>query len=162
MHSDLSEKECIDNIIFYVKFDCRWPGRAHDTRVWQKSSLSCKLPDLCYIEGQRLEELYHILGDTAYPLSNYLMTPYRIRGGRLGGKKKEFNTHLASKRSVIEKAFGLHGLTFLMLLKLKFKNHHKQILCVVAACVLHNWCLMEDDGDISSFDTVDELEIEGH
>ena len=33
---------------------------------------------------------------------------------------------------------------------------------VVAACVLHNWCIIEDDGDISSFDAMDELETEGN
>ena len=33
---------------------------------------------------------------------------------------------------------------------------------VVAACVLNNWCIIEDDGDISSFDDMDELETEGH
>ena len=139
-----------------------WPGQAHDARVWQKSPISARLADLCYVEGLRLEDSYHILGDTAYPLSNYLITPYRIRGGRLGTEKKKFNTHLASKRLVIERAFGLLGLRFPRLLKLKCKNHDKQILCVVACCVLHNWCLMEDNNDISSFDAMDELETDGH
>ena len=83
-------------------------------------------------------------------------------GGRLGTEKKKFNTHLASKRLVIERAFGLLGLRFPRLLKLKCKNHDKQILCVVACCVLHNWCLMEDNDDISSFDVMDELETDGH
>ena len=84
------------------------------------------------------------------------------QGGRLGTEKKKFNTHLASKRSVIERAFGLLGLRFPRLLKLKCKNHDKRILCVVACCVLHNWCLMEDDNDISSFNAMDELETDGH
>ena len=79
-------------------------------------------------------------------------------GGRLGTEKKKFNTYLASKRSVIEKAFGLLGLRFPRLLKLKCKKHDKWILCVVACCVLHNWCLMEDNDDISYFDAMDDLE----
>ena len=90
------------------------------------------------------------------------MTLYRLRGGRLGGDRKKFNTHVASKRSVIERAFVLLGLQFPRLLKLKCKNHEKRVMCVVAACVLHNWCIIEDDGDISSFDAMDELETEGH
>ena len=140
----------------------RWPGRAHDARVWLKSPLSGKLAKLCHVEGEQLEDSYHILGDSTYPLSNYLMTPYRLRGGRLGGDRKKFNTHLASKRSVIERAFGLLGLCFPRLLKLKCKNHEKCVMCVVAACVLHNWCIIEDNGDISSFDAMDELEMEGN
>ena len=62
-------------------------------------------------------------------------------------EQKKFNTHLASKRAVIERAFGLLGLRFPRLLKLKVQSLDKRIKCIVAACVLHNWCLMEDDGD---------------
>ena len=35
------------------------------------------------------------------------------------------------------------------------KTDEKRILCVTAACVLHNWCLMEDDDDETSFDEID-------
>ena len=47
---------------------CRWPGRAHDTWVWHKSPLCKDLPELCHIEGQRIHETFHIIGDSAYPL----------------------------------------------------------------------------------------------
>ena len=47
-------------------------------------------------------------------------------------------------------------------MKLKCKHQNKRVMTVVACCVLHNWCLMEDDGDISSFDAIEELETEGH
>ena len=103
------------------------------------------LAEFCYADGKHLGESYHILGDTAYPLSNHLITPYRLQGGRLGAEKK-FNMHLSSKRSVIECAFGLLGLRFPRLLKLKCKHQGKRVMTVVACCVLHNWCLMEDDG----------------
>ena len=29
-------------------------------------------------------------------------------------------------------------------------------MCVVAACVLHNWCVMEDDNDDSIFKLIDD------
>ena len=70
--------------------------------------------------------------------------------------------HLLSKGSVIEHAFGLLGLRFPRLWKLKCKHQGKRVTTVVACCVLHNWCLMEDDGDISSFEAIDELKTEGH
>ena len=70
-----------------------------------------KISDLCYVENRRLDETYHILGDSAYPLSNQLITPYRVRDNMSLAQKK-FNTNLASKRSVIERAFGLLGLRF--------------------------------------------------
>ena len=62
-------------------------------------------------------------------------------------EQKKFNTHLASKRSLIERAFGLLGLRYPRLLKLKVNSLDKRIQCIVASCVLHNWCIMEDDGD---------------
>ena len=34
--------------------------------------------------------------------------------------------------------------------------------CVVVACFLHNWCLIEDDDDTGIFEVVAELEMDGH
>ena len=33
---------------------------------------------------------------------------------------------------------------------------------MIAACVLHNWCLIEDNEDTDDFGYVDELEMDGH
>ena len=35
-------------------------------------------------------------------------------------------------------------------------------MVIVAACLLHNWCLMEDDEDVTSFAEVEYLEMDGH
>ena len=91
----------------YLLYDS-WPGKAHDARVFNHSPLREELADLCYVPNQCLDETYHILGDSAYPLSNHVMTPYRVRSNMSLAEKK-FNTNLASKRSVIERAFGLLG-----------------------------------------------------
>ena len=89
------------------------------------------------------------------------MSPYRTRARTLADSKKKFNTHLASKRSVIEQAFGLLGLRFPRITHLKCKLNNKHIKIVVATCVLHNWCLMEDDDDETVFDLLDqELEMD--
>ena len=103
------------------------------------------------MENRRLDETYHILGDSAYPLSNQLITPYRVRENMTLAQKK-FNTNLASKRSVIERAFALLGLRFPRLSKLKVKSLDKRIKCIVSSCVLHNWCIIEDDCDEEAFD----------
>ena len=117
------------------------------------------------MDNQRIDETFHILGDSAYPMSNHLMSPYRTRARKLSDCEKKFNTHLASKRSVIERAFGLLGLRFPRVTHLKFKTNKKRIKCVVATCVLHNWCLMEDDDDESVFDLLDEeleMDVNSH
>ena len=113
--------------------------------MYAQSPLAEDLPNLCYMENRRLDETFHIIGDSAYPLSNYLITPYRVRKQNMTVQEKKFNTHLASKRAVIERAFGLLGLRFPRLMKLKVNSLEKRIQCIVAACVLHNWCIMEDD-----------------
>ena len=138
----------------------RWPGRAHDARVFNRSPLCKDLPDLCYILGQRLDQTYHILGDSAYPLSNYVMTPYKHRRTELNAFERKYNTHHASKRSVIEHAFGLLGIRFPRLQHLGYNDNDKRILVVVAACVLHNWCIMEDDEDDRIFKLADHVELE--
>ena len=104
-----------------------------------------------YVDNRRLDETYHILGDSAYPLSNHLLTPYRVRQNMSLAQKK-YNTNLALKRSVIERAFVLLGLRFPRLMKLKVKSLDKRIKCIVSACVLHNWCIFEDDCCEESFD----------
>ena len=60
-----------------------------------------------------------------------------------------FNMH---RRAVIERAFGLLGIRFPRITHLKFRSNKKRILCVVATCVLHNLCLLEDDEDESVFE----------
>ena len=109
----------------------------------------------------RIDETYHIIGDSAYPMSNYLMTPYKARGVTLNEQQKKFNTHLSSKRAVIERAFALLGLRFPRVTLLPFRSNKKRIECVVACCVLHNWCLTEDDDDESAFEAfAEELETD--
>ena len=114
------------------------------------------LDDLCYFPNQKIDDTYHLIGDSAYPMTNHLMVPFKTRGTGLTDEKKKFNTHLASRRAVIERAFGLLGVRFPRVTHLKFRSNRKRILCVVACCVLHNWCLIEDDNDESMFDLLDQ------
>lgn len=139
-----------------INFVNRFPGRAHDARVWQLSDLSAKLPDLCQPVGNvPVEDSYHILGDSAYPLSNYLLTPYRVVREPNRAAKAKYNQHFCSKRSRVETSFGLLGLRFPKLLKLKCKSDESRIYTVVFCCVAHNWCIMEDDDDKGGFEEVE-------
>ena len=88
-------------------------------------------------------------------MSNSLITPFQNRGGAMTAERRLFNKHLASKRQVIERAFGLLGQCFPRLLKLNVSKDKKRVMCVTATCFLHNWCLMEDDTDDTVFDHVE-------
>ena len=123
--------------------------------MWLNSDPCRDLPDLCHFPDQRLDETFHIIGDSAYPLSNHLICPFRsTRFTNLDATKKKYNTHLAPKWSVIERAFGLLGLRFPRLLKITEQSNLKHIKIVVAACVLHNWCILEDDADEEAFEEI--------
>ena len=37
-------------------------------------------------------------------------------------------------------------------MKLKVKSLEKRITCIISACVLHNWCIFEDDYDEENFE----------
>ena len=126
------------------------------------SPLHEKLPNLCHYDNRSIEDSYHILGDSAYHLSDFLITPYRGKANVLLAYKRKFNHHHASKRSCVERSFALLIIRFPRLLKLLCESDDKRIMCVVAACFLHNWCLIEDDDDTSIFEVVEELEMDGH
>ena len=119
--------------------------------MWHKSPLCKDLPELCHIEGQQIHETFHIIGDSAYPFSNNLMIPYKLRKNSLTQEQKKFNCHLSSKCSVIERAFGLLAIRFPRLTHITSRTNDKRIKIVVVACVLHNWCIMEDDDDDAMF-----------
>ena len=73
----------------------RWPGRSHDTRVFEGSSLKR------IIQGGNKG---HVLGDSGYPLREYLMTP--IRNARTDAQES-YNAAHRTTRNVIERTFGV-------------------------------------------------------
>ena len=135
---------CDDRLLFIDV----WIGNAdrmHDSRVWMGSNLRRHLPRL--LQNRK----FHILGDKAYPLSPYLLPPYK---GNVRGDMKRFNSAHASIRQCIERAFGL--------LKSRWRIFREMPLtpprwAVVthACCILHNVCTIanepideEDDPDL--------------
>lgn len=73
----------------------RWPGSIH---VFKSSPL------FTYLEKHGIPENGHILGDSAYRLSSYMLTPYRDNG-QLGDVQK--CTIVCTVR--IETAFAIKG-----------------------------------------------------
>ena len=113
-----------------------WPGKVHNARVFQNSPLYESGSALC---GER-----HILGDSVYPILNWVLTPYRDTG-HLTPAQRRYNTTQASIRSIVERAFGLLKGRFVRLRYI----HQKEVLTIVttvfASCVLHNVCIKNGD-----------------
>lgn len=69
-----------------------WPGCTHDARVFRNSSLFDKAENgQCVMHGK------FIIADSAYPLMNWLMTPFIIHhdNGRLNAQQRRFNQMLS-------------------------------------------------------------------
>jgi len=58
----------------FIDISCAWPGSMHDSRIFRLSSLFQVLEEK--LEGTD----FRILGDSGYPLTNRMMTPYRDNG----------------------------------------------------------------------------------
>lgn len=97
-----------------------------------------KLPALC-------GDTYHILGDAAYPLRQYLLTPYKDYGN-LDASKSKYNKKHAQTRVKIENCFGLLKQRFRQLMRLDFFAVERMCYFVLGCCVLHNLCI--DSGDL--------------
>ncbi|XP_048739575.1 putative nuclease HARBI1 [Ostrea edulis] len=116
----------------------RWPGSCHDSRIWRTSSLC-----------QQFENGIHdglLLGDSGYPLTRYLMTPYLTP--RTPAEER-FNASLCRTRVLIEQTFGI--------MKRKFQALHfglrtspeQAIVYITASCILHNIAIDRQDTRIS-------------
>ena len=125
------------------------PGSIHDVRVLRKS----RIFDLAeneeilsartrMVNGGLLKPM--LVGDSAYPVKNWLMKPFSNRG-RLSPQKRRFNQKLNAMRSVIERAFGLLKGRWRLLLKKIEQSHTSIPQSVTAACVLHNFFVMQGD-----------------
>lgn len=127
----------------FINVNCGWPGSAHDARVWRSSETYNKFENN---PRNLLPVGTYLIGDSAYPLAKYLITPFKDNGN-LTGNQKLFNARLSSTRVVIEQAFGrLKGmfrrLKYLNILKL---SNAKYIL--ITACILHNLCIDNESED---------------
>ena len=72
-HSVVLQGVSVDDLKF-TDVNVGWPGRVHDANVLRNSSLWDEGCQNCN-NGN-----YHLLGDGAYPLKEWLLTPYKDNG----------------------------------------------------------------------------------
>lgn len=109
-----------------------WPGCAHDARVLRNSDLFDKAETGVYIPQDR-----HLLGDFAYPLKQWLITPFRDNG-HLTDREKTFNKIVSSFRQTVERAIGHIKGRFRRLREVTFHSIKDICEIVMAGCRLHN------------------------
>lgn len=113
-----------------------WPGSVHDARVFRNLDL--------WENGSNWCDGRHIIADLAYPLQEWVLTPYR-RVGMLNREQNNYNKVQNCTRVVIERAFGLLKgiLKRLQHVNVLYLKHVCDI--IMACCVLHNICISEGD-----------------
>lgn len=131
-HSLILQSVCDDDMKFLHCF-AGFPGSCHDARVLRNSSL--------WNNGMSIHQDYHVVADGAYPLREWLMTPYRDNG-HLSERQRNFNNKLSANRVVIERAFGLLKGRFrrLNFIDAEVKTAVQIIMC---AAILHNICIIQ-------------------
>lgn len=118
-----------------------------------------------------LPSTQHLLGDSAYPLSSCVLTPYRDNG-YLDEQQRRYNVLQASCRSVIERAFGLLKVKFRRLKFLDIFSVETANLIVSASCTLHNFIIIHNQANIwevnpadlehDSDDDGDDIDLDGN
>lgn len=79
---------------------------------------------------------YFIIGDSAFPMREWLQKPYPQRG--LGQSERNFNFRLSRARRVVENAFGMLANRFRVLMSTINLQPDKVNKVVLACCILHN------------------------
>jgi hypothetical protein len=137
-HSLVLQAVCLPDMTMSHCFT-GWPGSCHDSRVLRNSNLWEEGPIIC---GRN-----HILGDGAYPLKPWLLTPYRDNG-HLSARQRRYNYTHSATRTVIERTFAQLKGRFRRLQNLEVNSIQTAIDTIMSACILHNICILNaDDAD---------------
>ncbi|XP_031335329.1 putative nuclease HARBI1 [Photinus pyralis] len=113
------------------------PGKIHDARLLKLSKIRDKLEVLCGHD-------YHILGDSAYALRTWLLTPFREYDLH-DNRNKNYNKKFSATRVLIENAFGIMKNRFQQLQCVQIHTVNRITKFITACCVLHNLCIEWND-----------------
>jgi len=138
----------------FVYFDTSFSGSCCDSPAFKSSRLNRKFEEESFKE-------YFLVGDAAYPLRPYLLTPYKSLNTDDDEyrRKKNFNNHLQTARQCIECAFGILVRRFQILhrpLANKFVELPRLLMCLAH---LHNFILSHQEWQIEYEDDPNTVEI---
>jgi hypothetical protein len=88
----------------------------------------------------------YLFGDSAYPLSLYLIIPYSQAEARADPSKRNYNLVFSGMCGTIERAFGQLVKRWQFLLQYLYLTDNERITETITCCViLHNICLEMHD-----------------
>ncbi|XP_066600749.1 putative nuclease HARBI1 [Prorops nasuta] len=114
-------------------------GSVHDMRVFKLSNFSNLLNE------ENFPNNSHLLGDAAYTINKYILTPFKDYGN-LNGSEVAYNNRHSSARMMIERAIGLLKIRFRSILdKLRMTRTKLISKYIIACCIMHNICILQRD-----------------
>ena len=144
-HSVILQAVC-DNDMLITDVYGGWPGSVHDARVFRRSPLHDRLE-------ANLNEMCpngsYLIGDAAYSLQTYMMTPFKDCNN-LTQQQKTYNFKHSSTRMRIEHTFGLLKGRWRRLKHLDIVDLQTILNVIMTTCILHNLCLLHSD-DLEDF-----------
>lgn len=139
LHSIVLQAVCDRNLKFLNCYAGQ-PGSLHDARIFRLSTLRQNIEGGIVVVPPHC----HLLGDSAYPLCEYLLTPYRDTGN-LSAVQVNYNHKHSATRMAIERAFGKLKSRFRRLQFFHSPDIKFIVKSVIACCTLHNVCIVFDD-----------------
>ena len=109
--------------------DCRWYGRAHDSRVYEWSEVKRVLEN---------QARFRCAGDSGYAMLHVIIKPYSVNEAVGDPSKAAFNTAHSRLRTVMtENIFGQLQMRFSILRNTRTHLPFSQKI-IIACCMLHN------------------------
>ncbi len=134
-HSLVLQGVCREDMRF-IHCSSGYPGSVHDARVLRSSDL--------WDRGRVLCGNGHLIGDAAYPVKQWLLTPFR-NNGHMTPEQTHYNYCLSNSRVTIERAFGLLKGRFRRLKHVVTRNVETAADVIMVSCILHNIALISGD-----------------
>jgi hypothetical protein len=136
-YASLNVQAIVNHRLMFIDVAVGAEGSLHDARVWRRSAarqaLSVSLPPHTYI-----------VGDSAYPSSPWLVTPYK-QNVVFTSHHENFNKAVSSTRVIVEMAFGKVKCRWRCLNGLQVRDETDCDLYILTCCLLHNLCILQDD-----------------
>ncbi|CAG8664161.1 6218_t:CDS:1, partial [Dentiscutata heterogama] len=149
----------VDHKGYFTCYEIGWPASVHNAKVFKYSYLYRNNNLFCKNED-------YLLGDSAYSLLTWIITPFKDPQGPDTQKQKYYNTVHSKTRVVIEQAFGRLKARFSFLKCMKLKDTMKGTDIIDISFILHNfveknndtWEENDNDNEIDDFELIYKLD----
>ena len=112
-----------------------------------------------FVNAGKLDRDVHILGNSAYPLEENLMVPYRDNR-HLNEIQKKFNYIHSASRCSVERDFRLLKCKFRRLRYLDICNLDNAPVIIITSCTLHNY-ILQNETDVHDVDIEPDEDVLG-